>query len=159
MRRRKRRPVLFLDTAVPGDVDPAVERLDGAFLYDLGDLEGVAQQGKATREGTAVAAWRVVGQEIEAFLRQRAERGAAPAVSALRRHFEAVRKQVLAQGTLDAEDATRLLVNRLLHDPSEALREAAAGGGEEGAKLERTVERLFRLGGRLRDDDDGKERS
>ena len=157
LRRRRRRPVLFLDTAVPGDVDPAADNLDGAFVYDLGDLEGVAQQGKATREGTAVAAWRVVGQEIEAFLRQRAERGAAPAVSALRRHFEAVRKQVLSQGTLDADDATRLLVNRLLHDPSEALREAAAGGTDEGARLERTVERLFRLGRGPRVDD-GKER-
>jgi glutamyl-tRNA reductase len=144
LRRRRRRPILFIDAAVPGDVDPAVDKLDGAFVYDLGDLERVARAGKATREGTAVAAWRIVGEEIESFLRQRAERAAVPAVNALRRHFEAVRAQILAQGGLDAEAATRLLVNRLLHDPSEVLR-AAAAGTSDGDALDESVVRLFRL--------------
>ena len=145
LKRRRRKPILFIDAAVPGDVDPAVEKLDGAFVYDLDDLERVAREGKASREATAVAAWRILNEEIDAFLRQRAERAAVPAVSALRRHFEGVRAQILSDGKLDAEAATRLLVNRLLHDPSEVLREAAARPESEATQLERSVERLFRI--------------
>jgi glutamyl-tRNA reductase len=145
LKRRRQRPILFIDSAVPGDVDPAVEELDGAFAYDLDDLEGVAREGKANRETAAIAAWQVLDEELAAFLRQRAERAAAPTVTALRRHFDAVRGQVLAEGALDAEAATRLLIKRLLHDPSEVLRAAAAGDPAAGRTLERTVERLFRL--------------
>ncbi len=143
LKQRRRKPILFLDAAVPGDVEPAVQDLDGAFVYDLDDLEGVAREGKAGREATALAAWRVLEEEVAAFLRKRAERAAVPAVAALRKHFEAAREEVLAQGGLDAEAATRLLVRRLLHGPSEALRAVAAVDGEAGRRLEQTIESLF----------------
>lgn len=143
LKQRRRRPILFLDAAVPGDVEPAVQDLDGAFVYDLDDLEGVAREGKAGREATALAAWRVLEEEVAAFLRKRAERAAVPAVAALRKHFEAAREEVLAQGGLDAEAATRLLVKRLLHGPSEALRAVAAVDAEAGRRLEQTIESLF----------------
>ena len=80
---------------------------------------------------------------MAAFLRKRAERAAVPAVAALRKHFEAARDEVLAQGGLDAEAATRLLIKRLLHGPSEALRAVAAADAEAGRRLERTIESLF----------------
>ena len=143
LKQRRRRPILFLDAAVPGDVEPAVQELDGAFVYDLDDLEGVAREGKAGREATALAAWRVLEEEVSGFLRKRAERAAVPAVAALRKHFEAAREEVLAQGGLDAEAATRLLVKRLLHGPSEALRAVAAADAEAGRRLEQTIENLF----------------
>jgi glutamyl-tRNA reductase len=145
LKKRRRRPILFIDSAVPGDVEPAVQALDGAFVYDLDDLEDVARDGKATREATALAAWRVIEEELAAFRRRRAERAAVPAVAALRQHFEAVRAEVLSQSGLDAEVATRLLVKRLLHAPSEALRAAAAGDPEAARELERATERLFRI--------------
>ncbi|MDH3914341.1 MAG: glutamyl-tRNA reductase, partial [Rhodospirillales bacterium] len=145
LKQRRRRPILFIDSAVPGDVEPAVQDLDGAFVYDLDDLENVARDGKETREATALAAWRVIEEELAVFRRRRAERAAVPAVAALRQHFEAVRKEVLSQSGLDAEVATRLLVKRLLHTPSAALRAAAAGDPEAGRELERAAERLFRM--------------
>lgn len=145
LRERRQRPVLLIDSAVPRDVEPAVEELDGAFLYDLNDLEGVAREGKATREAAALSAWRVLDEELAAFQRQLAERAAVPAVAALRQHFDAVRAQVLAEGPADAEAATRRLIKRLLHDPSEVLRAAATSDPEAGRALEATIERLFRL--------------
>lgn len=68
-----------------------------------------------------------------------------PAVAALRQHFDAVRARVLAEGPADAEAATRRLIKRLLHDPSEALRAAATSDPAAGRALEATIERLFRL--------------
>lgn len=148
LKRRRRKPVFLIDTGIPGDVDPAVGKLDGAFLYDLNDLERVAMEGRAGREGQARDAWRILDEELTAFRRDRAERAAVPALVRLRSHAEAVREAALKDAGGDADKATRLLINRLLHDPSEAMRHAAgAGGPEEWQAMERLLVRLFRLEG------------
>lgn len=145
LRRRKRRPIFFVDAAVPADIEPSVGPVNGAFVYDLDDLEGVARKGKASREATLEAAQRVVDDEVERFLSTLAEREAGPAVKALRDHFEATRTEILTNGKLDAETATRLLIKRLLHGPSEALRQASADSVASDRSLEKTVRRLFGL--------------
>jgi len=147
---RRRQPMFFVDAAVPGDVDPAVGGLDGAFLYDLSDLEKAALEGRASRQATLEAARKILDEELAAFLRSRAEREAVPAVVALRRHFEGMRESVLEQPGIDAAEATRRLVNRLLHRPSEALRQAAADGAKDREALERSVEKLFDPAGNSR---------
>lgn len=149
LKSRRKRPVLLVDASIPGDIDTAVERLDGAFLYDLNDLEGVAMRGRASRENEAGAALDIIADEVAGFLRGRAARAAVPTLTALRRHFETAREAAIADAAGDAEKATRLLINRLLHGPSEALREIAALGSEGAADLrgaERALNRLFRLG-------------
>lgn len=148
LKRRRRKPVLVIDGGVPGDVDPAVDRLDGVYVYTLDDLERVAQEGRANREAAAEAAWRVVDAEVAAWSRARRERDAIPAVVALRQHFEALRQEVLAADpTLGGDEATRRLVNRLLHNPSESLRAMAAGDdlGMDAGEVHRLVRRLFGL--------------
>jgi glutamyl-tRNA reductase len=148
MLRRRRRPVFIVDLGVPADVEAAVESLDGVFRYDLDDLEHVTMTGRASRGAAAADAWAIVEQEMAAFARGRAERDAVPAVTALRQHFEAVRAQVLRQADGDAARATELLVNRLLHDPSEVLRQIAAGENADVADSDvaaRVVAALFRL--------------
>jgi len=152
LRQRRRRPVFVIDAAIPPTVEPAVNDLDGAFLYTLDDLERAAIAGRSAREAAAAEAWAVLEDELAAFQRRQAERAAVPAVTALRSHFEAVRAALLrTQPDLDAEAATRLLVNRLLHAPSEELRGLAAS--ESGAaELEALARRLFRL-----DRDEGDE--
>ena len=158
--RRRGKPMFLIDAAVPGDIDGAVDGIEEAFLYGLGNLERVALEGRATREAEAVEAGRIVTEEKERFLRGRAERAAVPALTELRRHFDTVRDEVLTEAGGDAERATRLLVNRLLHDPSEVMREMAADEGlpsrpaparEAAGKggwtaTERMLKRLFRLG-------------
>lgn len=146
LHRRRKKPVFIVDTSIPGDVEPAVNRIDEAFLYDLGDLERVALEGHSNRVAEAEGAARIVDREVEAFLRGRAERTAVPALNELRGHFETVRSEVLAEAGADAEKATRLLINRLLHGPSEAMREAAAEGGGW-ATAEDVIRRLFGLAG------------
>jgi glutamyl-tRNA reductase len=145
LRRRRRRPLFLIDAAIPGDVEPAANDLDGAFLYTLDDLERTALAGRAARVAAAGEAWAVLELALAEFERRRAERTAVPAVTALRAHFEAMRQAVLRETPgLDAEAATRLLVNRLLHAPSEALRAAAASVGNA-ADADALVRRLFRL--------------
>lgn len=145
LRARRQRPILFVDAAVPRDIEPAVASVDAAFLYDLDDLERLALEGLAGRSAAAAEAWTIVDDEVAAFNAGRAARQAVPALVALRRHFEAARHDVLAQGDgIDAAEATRLLINRLLHDPSSALRRLAAEQGDP-ASAEALLRRLFGL--------------
>ena len=148
VRKRRRRPIFFIDAGIPGDIEPAVNAVDSAFLYDLNDLERVAMESRAGRAAASRAAWDIIAAETASFLRTRAERSAAPAIVVLRRHFEVVREHVLAEAPGDADNATRLLVNRLLHAPSEVLRDLAAAGDKGRADrdaTERALCRLFRL--------------
>jgi glutamyl-tRNA reductase len=161
LRRRKRRPVLILDGGVPADVEPAVHDLDGAFVYTLDDLEQVAREGRANREAAAAEAWKIVEAEADGWRRSRAERDAVPTLVSLRNRFEAMRDEILAADpNADAAEATRRLVNRLLHRPSEALRELAAESGDEAEKqaAARMVARLFGLQDMGDGNEDDKER-
>lgn len=143
---RRRRPMLFIDVAIPSDVDPAVNDLDGAFVYSLDDLERIALEGRSLRDKAADDAATIVDEEIGKFQRAASERNATPAVTALRDHFERVRGDVLADlaaGDPALDEATRRLVNRLLHAPSESLRTLAAENDPSAAQAEELIRRLF----------------
>ncbi len=148
LRKRRRKPIFLVDAGIPGDIDPAVNRVDGAYLYDLTDLERIAMEGRANREAAARDAWAIVDAELAVFARNLAARAAVPAIVALRSRFEAVRDAVLGEAAGDVEKATRLLVSRLLHEPSEAMRDIASRGDASRAEweaAEHLLKRLFRL--------------
>ena len=147
LKARRRKPVFFIDVALPGDIESGVAALDGAFLYRLDDLEQLARQGLENREGVAIAAWRVLGEELQAFQRQEAERQGSPLVAALRRHGEMLRQEILAEPGLTADQATQRLLKRLLHDPSETLRRMAADHPERQAHYEALFGELFGFAG------------
>jgi glutamyl-tRNA reductase len=157
LRARRRRPILCIDSAIPGDIDRAVGRIDGAYLFDLGDLERLVMEGRSARDAASEAAWAIVDAEVAAFLRNQAGREAAHSVASLRRHFEALRERVLSENPeVDAATATRLLINRLLHSPSTALRDLAAQAAVDGdgelMAIERGLARLFGLSAARTDD-------
>ncbi len=151
LKARRQRPMICIDSAVPGDIEAAVHDLDGAFRFDLGDLERLAVEGQSSRAAAADPAWAIVETEVAAFAAGDQERSAVPAVVALRRRFETVRDQVVAENPgADAATVARLLVNRLLHAPSAVLRELAANatvdGGGDLMAIERLLTRLFGAG-------------
>ena len=143
LRHRRFRPVFVIDLAIPGDVDPAVNRIDDAFLYDIGDLERLATESQAKRQREAAAGEAIIDEELSVFASGRAARAAVPALSGLRAWAEGLREQVLAEAGGDAEKATRLLLGRLLHDPTTALKAAAGRDGADLAILERALRELF----------------
>ena len=144
LKARRYRPQFIVDAGLPSDVDPAVDRLDDAFLYDLGDLESLAMEGLQSRESEAASAEAIVDQEVSAYFRGKRERIAVPTLVALREHVVLLRHESLSEAGADAEKATHLLMQKLLHAPSERLREIAADGGNiEG--IEQMIETLFDL--------------
>jgi glutamyl-tRNA reductase len=145
IRVRRRKPVFILDVAVPADAAREIATLEDVFLYDLDDLEGIARSSQSARDVAAQEAWLIVDQHADSFMEKSAEREAGSEVAGMRAYFEQTRRDVLdAHGSVDAGEATRLLINRLLHRPSEVLRAAAREPGDPGSVAD-AARRLFAL--------------
>jgi glutamyl-tRNA reductase len=140
---RRRRPMLLLDAAIPGDIEPAAGSLDDAFLYGMDDLDRLAQHGLSNRQTEAAAARAIVAEAAASYRSRLVAREIAPVLGRLRTRFERIRAEILATHGGDADEATRRLLNRLLHDPATALRRLAADG--KNADAERWLDRLFAM--------------
>lgn len=152
--RRAGRPLLIVDIAVPRDVDPAVARLAGVTLLDMDDLSRFADTGHVRRQAEVAAVESILVDETERFSADRSAREMAPLIESLRGQAEAVRRTEIeralaAHPDLDEdarealERATAALVNKLLHQPTVALRTAA--GKAKGDRLADSVRDLFDL--------------
>jgi glutamyl-tRNA reductase len=147
---RRRHPLFFIDIAVPRDVDPTVQTLDGCFLYDIDDLEAVVSETLEGRRAEADIAERLVVEETERFREWRASLDVVPAISALRSRAEEIRATELGRlSSLPPEELERLdqvtaqIVAKLLHEPTVRMKEAAADGNGEAYAA--AIRRLFGL--------------
>ena len=146
--KRRHKPVLLVDASMPGDIEPAVSRIDDAFVNDLNDLERLAVAGRADRQVEAEKAIAIIEAGARRYMRDCAEQTAAPVLTLLHQHFETERQLALRDAGQDAEKATRLFMNRILHNPSEALRDIAAdevATSEGWRSVETAVKKLFGL--------------
>jgi len=136
MHRRRNKPMFFIDIAVPRDVDPAMGKLEGIFVYDIDDLQQVAAAHMAERSRVASDAETLIAGEVERFHERQRTVNAAPAIVAIQRQAEEIRlaeiRRIHARlGSLSAEQVaavealTRGLVNKFLHPPMQALKQAA----------------------------------
>ncbi|HKY32082.1 MAG TPA: glutamyl-tRNA reductase [Candidatus Polarisedimenticolia bacterium] len=156
MRERRGRPIFIIDIAVPRDIDPALNKLDNLFLYDIDDLQRVVDAGMEERRREAVLAEAIVEEEVQHFLAQERSRDAAPAIVALREKLHAVAAEELGRfrgrlGPLsEKQEATvremlSSVVNKMLHGPTrEMKRSAGRRGTPEAVDL---VRRMFDLPG------------
>jgi glutamyl-tRNA reductase len=139
MQRRRNRPMFFIDIAVPRDVDPAMNKLDGIFVYDIDDLQQVAAAHMEERNREASDAETLIAAEVERFHQRQRTVNLAPAIVALQRKAEEIRQGEIHRmasrlGTLTPEQAaavealTRGLVNKFLHPPMQAIKQAAREG-------------------------------
>jgi len=135
-RGRHARPLFLIDIAVPRDIDPAVRRIGGVFLYDLDDLKTVAEANLRERLKESAPAEALVEREVREFLDWQKAREVVPLLNELRRRAEEIRRHELEKarrriGPLTAEQdeaieaATTAIVNKLLHSPTVHLKEAA----------------------------------
>jgi len=133
---RRNRPMFFIDIAVPRDVDPRMNEVEGCFVYDIDDLQQVATANLADRSREAEAAETIVSLEVEKYQQRVQSRGAVPAIVALQQSAEAIRESELARSakrlaglTPEQREAvealTRSLTAKLLHPQLTALRETS----------------------------------
>jgi glutamyl-tRNA reductase len=158
---RRNQPMFLIDIAVPRNVAPDVNRIEHAFVYDLDDLQRLAERNLQTRREVAQEAERIVEEEVVRLEAKLRERGAAPTILSLQEQFEAIRRDVLDRyrgrlGPLSPaqeealEGLTKGIINKIAHGPiSEIRRQAAEHTGDaRHGELIHTVRRIFRLGER-----------
>jgi glutamyl-tRNA reductase len=132
VRERKGRPLFLIDLAVPRDIDPAVNELDGCYLYDIDDLEAVVEASLSGRRREAERAEAIVAGEAERFRAWQASLEVVPTIASLRARAEAIRSAELSKAKLSdreraaVESITSQIVNKLLHLPTVRMKEAAA---------------------------------
>ncbi|HEU0264265.1 MAG TPA: glutamyl-tRNA reductase [Geobacterales bacterium] len=139
MRRRKLRPMFFIDIAVPRDIDPKINDLANVYLYDVDDLQEVVASNLAQRQKEAAKAETIVSQEIGQFYRWLSSLEVTPTIVALRSRFDEVRQAEVAKTVngwkgLSSDDIKRLeamstaMINKILHTPTSVLKRSNQGG-------------------------------
>jgi glutamyl-tRNA reductase len=150
IRARRRRPIFMVDLGVPRDIDPAITDLEDVYLFSIDDLQQLVEENRQQREVAAGGARLVIDEEVARFLTESRAHDAGPAIRALRQQAEGIRSQTLEQArrmlaagkTTDEviEYLANTLTNRLLHTPTQALRQAAE---LEDSSLAEAVTRLL----------------
>jgi glutamyl-tRNA reductase len=135
VRARRRRPIFMVDMAVPRDIEPAVAELEDVYLFSIDDLEQLVDENRQQRELAAGDARQVITEEVTRFLAESRAQDAGPAIRALRQQAEGIRQQTVEQarrmlaGGKSTDEAieylANTLTNRLLHAPTQALRQAS----------------------------------
>jgi glutamyl-tRNA reductase len=154
MEARPERPLLIVDVAVPRDIDPGVGQLPGVTLLDMDDLRVFAEQGLAGRRNEIARVNQIIDAEFERYAASSMAREVAPLVVLLRDAAETVRANELERfrSRLDGLDerqrdaveaVTRGIVQKLLHEPTVRLKEAA--GSPRGERLAEALRALFDL--------------
>ncbi len=140
LRARKRRPIFMVDIAVPRDIEPEVAELEDVYLFTIDDLQSVVKENMEGRRQAAREADQMIAAEADRFEMKLRTRDAAPTIRRLRHQAELAREHTLDQArhmlaagrsadeVLDFLSAT--LTNRLIHAPSQRLREAAESGDD-----------------------------
>jgi glutamyl-tRNA reductase len=142
MARRDGRALLVVDVAVPRDVDPGVRQVFGVTLLDIDDLKAFADASLEQRRREVSKVRTIITEELERLHMERSARELAPLVSSLRARAEELRTGELARyrtklAELSAseraavEALTAGIVNKLLHEPTVRLKDAAGTGRGE----------------------------
>jgi glutamyl-tRNA reductase len=152
-KRRRWRPIVVVDIAVPRDADPDIGKQDGVYVFDIDDLERVVAANLAERQKAAEHAERIVAVEVGQFEAWLRAQKVVPTIRALRDHFARVAdveveklvaqlaRKELSPGERDeaVRRSIQLVVAKLLHQPQMALKADDADG------LAAAAQRLFAL--------------
>jgi len=139
VKRRRFKPMFFIDIAVPRDIDPKVNDVESAYLFTVDDLQEIVQSNMAQRNLEAEKAEEIIDQEIGQFFKWLSTLEATPTIVALRSKFDDIRRAELAKSVANWKDLppdaekrldglTSAIINKLLHAPTTVLKQAGQGG-------------------------------
>ncbi|WP_428909298.1 glutamyl-tRNA reductase [Niallia sp. Krafla_26] len=135
-KKRKGKPLFMVDIAVPRDLDPTIAELEGVFLYDIDDLEGIVEANLQERKKAAEAIMLMIEEEIVEYKQWLNMLGVVPVISALRE--KALNIQAETMKSLERKlpnlseremkvlnKHTKSIINQMLKDPILQVKELA----------------------------------
>ena len=129
MRSRRNRSIFFIDIAVPRDIDPGINRLNNAYVYDIDDLKGVIDENIKDRNKESIKGERIVDEAVINFQHWYESLDVVPTIVALRNKIDTiarteVKKTLQSLNNLSDNDRqaihrmTNSLINKILHNPT-----------------------------------------
>jgi glutamyl-tRNA reductase len=166
MARRRNRPMFFIDIAVPRDVDPGMNDVDGVFVYDIDDLQQVVSSHLSDRKKEASKAEDIVKVEVERFAQRMQTLDVVPTILSLQEYLEDIRQaeidryrsrlgQVSSEQEAAIDNMTRAMINKIMHTPIVALKTAAKD--QESTTVIDVIRKLFNLQEKAKGAGDGGE--
>jgi glutamyl-tRNA reductase len=155
MRRRRYKSVFLIDIALPRDIESQVGKLENVYLYNLDDLQKASSVTRSQRTAAMDAANAILNRHVEEFIAWHRTRQLGPLIDQLYKKSHAVAQEELTR-TLSKmngisqtdrehlEDLTRRIVNKLLHDPIQQLRNGESLHGPA-ARYLHAMEKMFQL--------------
>jgi len=152
---RRMRNLFLIDLSVPRNINPSVSEIDGAYLYNIDDLQSVADTNLELRQKKAVAAEQIVVREVESFRKRLLAQDAVPTILELHERLETIRSAELEKclrrmGPMTPEQRSAIeqfstqMVNKILHYPILQLKETEQEP-QERESLRRTIRKMFGL--------------
>src|SRR6266568_8241001 len=146
--------MFFIDIAVPRDVAPEMNDLDGIFVYDIDDLQQAVSTHVADRRREAERAEAIVQSEVERFQARLQSLDVVPTIVSLHDHLETIRQaeidrvrgrlgQMTPEQEIAVEALTRGIINKVMHTPITTLKTAAKES--EATTVVEVVRRLINL--------------
>lgn len=142
MKKRQNRSLFFIDIAVPRDIDPAINTLDNAYVYDIDDLQGVVNDNLDERRREAEKAESFVEEAVNRFKDWAEGLALVPTIKALREKVGATLEEELRRSIEDFKQgrvaeseainrALEAMVTKILHDPITLLKSGGMHGNRE----------------------------
>jgi glutamyl-tRNA reductase len=139
MRKRRNRPLFFIDIAVPRDIDPQINKLNNAYVYDIDDLKGVIDENIEDRQREAIKAERLIDEAVIQFGQWYQNLQVVPTIKALRAKIEAIATAEVNRTTAQLDHLSAMdhqaiekmvhaTVNKILHEPTRYLKSNGCQG-------------------------------
>ena len=141
MKSRRNRSLFFIDIAVPRDIDPDINRINNAYVYDIDDLKGIVDENIDDRNREAVKAHRIIDEAVIGFHQWVDTLKVVPTIVSLRGKVETMARQELEKTLMSLnhlsesdkrtiQRMTGALVNKILHEPTDYLKKDGCRGNK-----------------------------
>ena len=141
LKKRKHKPMFMVDIAVPRDIEPQVADLEDVYLYTVDDLQGVVEDNMKSRESAAAEAEIIIENRVTHFMAGLRELDAVDTLRAYRQKVDTLKQDEIEKalrqlrGGTDPEEVmlrfAHNLSNKIMHQPSQALKKAGADGRDD----------------------------
>ena len=156
MKKRNNRPIVMIDIAVPRDIDPRINDVENAFLYNIDDLRHIISSNIEERKLDAKTGEEIVREEATNFSEYIKMLEADSTIKALHQRFDQIieRELYVCVNKADLSDdqekivrsMTKSIVKRLLHQPTKNLRQCFISSDNDQDQNIQIVQELFELG-------------